>query len=249
MPDKDAKRSSAEQETAGGFLGIADDDWQRGVTLDRWAELRHPQAYSVVKPKVGFLAAFRAGEPPDSNRVRRGHDSLEEGFYQLNVARLLTKSLRDDLDKGMCVLGEPPRPSRLSAEPIPPDVLDDVLKVIDWLIMPPKSSLHDETLKLRLYHPDRFGGAAERSDHGVAQTPSTRIQGARKPGEPKPETIARWKEDYETIEHLMEVHNCGPTNAAEFARVPGGRSANAIGRGHRHYRSFLNRQNGKNSPE
>ena len=72
---------------------------------------------------------------------------------------------------------------------------------------------------------------------------------SREPGEPKPETIEGWKKDYETVERLMKNRNCGPSEAARIATVPGERSADAIARGSRRYRELLERQNGKLPPK
>ena len=157
MPDNE-NRSSVEQETAGGVLGIADDDWQRGVTLDRWAEHRDPQAFGAVKPNISLLAAYRAGETPDFDLVRRRPTSFEDVSRQLRAAQILTKCLRDDLEKGGFALGEPPRSATSSAKPVSHDALHDVIESIDWFVQPPMSSFRGEPVELRLYRPGHFVG-------------------------------------------------------------------------------------------
>lgn len=155
------KRSSVD------FLGISDEDWERGITLDRWARQRAADAYQVAsqnplfilmeEPALGYMYFNRKENPDEPNEIHK----------HVAANRRLRDLLLDDLNERRCVLGVPPQSAIMSASPVSFHALSDVIMNINWGIGFPKSCLGAHPLKgkminLLLFGPDTFGGGSDK---------------------------------------------------------------------------------------
>ena len=153
------------------FLGIDDDEWERGVSLDRWARERDANAYEVASQNTLFIWQ----EAPLVIQHLDRKDSPNDCPQHIKAHRRLRDLLLKDLKKRRCVLGVPPQSAVESASPVSLDAQAIVIRNINWGIGPPLSSLGNNPLQgepvyLRLYRPDRFEGASDQSASGVAPT-------------------------------------------------------------------------------
>lgn len=208
------KRSSVIQESPGGFLGIDEDDWERGVTLDRWARRRDANAYQVASQNA--LTFFEA----IPKILEEGPDILEEGpvlgiqyfdrndrkgDYLKHVAahRRLRDLLLVDLRERRCVLGVPPQSATEPASPVSFHALESVIKNINWGIGPPLSSLGNipvtgKLVYLRLFGPDTFGESSDNHARGtIKDNGSTEVDPYRTGGQGRSSMVHYIKAEFE----------------------------------------------------
>ena len=82
------------QKPPADFLGIDDDDWERGVTLDRWARERDANAYEVASQNPLFILT----EKPNLVTQRWGCSDFPDNHQKhIEAHRQLRDLLRDDL--------------------------------------------------------------------------------------------------------------------------------------------------------
>ena len=128
---------------------ISDEELEHGVTLDRWAMTRCPDAFALACRGRGVLVL---GEDASNDPER-------ERYWA--AVRELRGALQADLDAGLYDLGVPPETATGAAKAISLDALPDVLGHIAWHYKTPCGYYGSDLVNLRLYQPGRFTAATQ----------------------------------------------------------------------------------------
>lgn len=154
------------------------DELEHGVTLDRWAMTRCPDAFALARRgRVVLVLGEDASNDPERER------------YWAAVHEL-RGALQADLDAGRYDLGVPPETAVDTAKAVSLDALADVLDHIAWHHKLPHGYYGSDPVNLRLYQPGRFTAAtpaaAPKASVPQAASDSTAPSTPAEAGQPAP---------------------------------------------------------------